>query len=128
MANPLVSVVLPAFNRSESIERTVASVCAQTHRNLQIVVVGSVDGIAQSDPRIEIFSGPFASAAVARNEGIRVARGAFVAFTDADTQWRLWKIEAQLRCLEAIPGCGMIWTDMDAARPSGEVFSRRHLA
>src|SRR5262245_31516605 len=110
MFNPLVSVVFSVVNRPASqpasIERTIASVCSQTHGNLQILVVGATEGLATDDPRLEIISKRYPCAAVARNEGMRAARGDFVAFIDSDTEWRPWKIEAQLRCLEAIPKSG----------------------
>jgi hypothetical protein len=101
----MVSVVIPAFNAALTITRTLRSVRAQTETNLEIIVVddGSTDPTprlvaaeAAEDQRIILLSQPQRGVAAARNRGIEVARGAFVAPLDADDLWARDKIAKQL--------------------------------
>lgn len=105
----LVSVVIPAYNAGRFVGRTVESARAQTHRNLEILVVddGSTDGtasvvesIARSDARVRLLSQENRGVAEARNAGLREARGEFVALLDADDLWHPAKIERQLTRFE----------------------------
>jgi glycosyltransferase involved in cell wall biosynthesis len=132
----LVSVVIPTYNRAYCIAATVDSVLAQTHRNVEVLVVddGSTDGTLEllartyaAEPRVRALSQPNGGVCAARNHGLREARGEFVALLDSDDLWLPWKLEAQLACLRAAPDAGMIWTDMDAITPGGDVFARRYL-
>jgi GT2 family glycosyltransferase len=56
-----------------------------------------------------------------------LARGDYVALLDSDDTWSPWKLELQLACFRTHPEIGMIWTDMEAVAPSGEIVSRSHL-
>jgi glycosyltransferase involved in cell wall biosynthesis len=112
---PLVSVVIPAYNAQRFIERTLASAIAQTHRNLEIIVIddGSVDDTRTivhrfvcKDDRIRILSIPNGGVAEARNVGIAEAAGDFVAFLDADDVWHPKKIQLQLASLTIGDGVG----------------------
>ncbi|NEK55550.1 glycosyltransferase, partial [Rhizobium leguminosarum] len=107
-AQPLVSVVIPAFNASRYIERTLRSAGRQTYRNLEIIVVndGSTDDTAKvvekmalADPRIRMLSTANRGVAAARNTGIQESTGRFVAFLDADDLWHQTKIEKQVNAL-----------------------------
>jgi len=106
----LVSVVIPAYNCERTIGETLASVRAQTHRRLEILVVddGSKDGSAsvvrshaEADDRVRLIPQANGGVAAARNAGILAARGRFVAPVDADDLWRPRKIERQLRTMLA---------------------------
>ena len=136
MTEDLVSVVIPSYNRAYCIATTVDSVLAQTHKNVEILIVddGSSDGTRdliadryRGEPRVRYIHQSNAGVSAARNHGLRLARGQFVALLDSDDIWLPWKVEAQLRCLEALPTAGMIWTDMDAIGPDGELQQRRYL-
>lgn len=127
----LVSVVVPTFNRAYCLARTLDSVLAQTHAELEIVVVddGSTDETQAlvearygAEQRLRYIRQQNCGVAAARNCGIRVARGDFVALLDSDDVWQPWKIELQLLCMEQFPELGMVWTDMEAVDPSGHVF------
>lgn len=135
----LVSVVIPAYNAEESIDETLRSVRAQTHGNLEIIVVddGSTDttlALAQrhaaSDPRIQVIHQSNGGVASARNAGWHQARSAFIAFVDADDLWAPTKIERQLRALQAAgprAGLAYAWTvRIDANGVVGRSFGGTH--
>ena len=132
----LVSVVIPTFNRAYCLARTLDSVLAQTHAELEILLVddGSTDETAElvrqrygDEPRLHYITQPNAGVAAARNHGLRLARGEFVALLDSDDFWQPWKIELQLRCMQQFPELGMVWTDMEAIDPNGYVFNRAYI-
>jgi hypothetical protein len=101
---PVVSVVIPTYNRAHLLPRALDSALAQTHQDLEIVVVddGSTDataGIVQgyADPRVRLIRlAGRSGVSRARNAGIEVARGEWVAFLDSDDEWRPAKLEMQL--------------------------------
>jgi glycosyltransferase involved in cell wall biosynthesis len=94
MSGTLVSIVIPAYNCARTIAETLASACAQTHRELDIIVVD--DG--STDRTAEIVA--IHAVAAARNRGISEARAEFVALLDADDLWHPNKIAAQLKRIE----------------------------
>jgi len=107
--SPLVSVVLPTFNRASTLVPAVRSVLSQTFRDLEIVIVddGSEDDTAEvvrrlEDPRIRYLAhGNNRGASAARNSGIARCRGSFVAFQDSDDEWLPDKLESQLARLDS---------------------------
>lgn len=110
---PLVSAVIPTFNRANFIGHTIKSVLEQSYKNIEIIVVddASTDNTRDivrnfSDPRIIYIcldnnSGP----SIARNTGVRSAKGRFVAFLDSDDAWYPQKIELQIAAIkqQALP-------------------------
>jgi len=114
-APPLVSVVIPTFNRAHVVTRAIDSVLAQTYRPCEILVVddGSTDNTAdvlQSYAgRIVYIRQKNSGPAAARNRGIRESKGEFVAFLDSDDVWLETKIERQVTLLqragEHVPCC-----------------------
>ena len=108
--NALVSVIIPTYNREDSIEQSVRSVMNQTYRNLEIIVVddGSTDGTAivvdrltEEDSRIRyiVNTSDIHGPSAARNFGINAALGKYIAFNDSDDQFREKKIQSQLQQL-----------------------------
>jgi len=103
-ANPLVSVVIPTFNRPALLQRAITSVLAQTWSEFEIIVVddASTEPIQQalnSLPPVIISVHTHSQcrgAAAARNTGIRASKGEFIAFLDDDDQWLPGKLEAQI--------------------------------
>jgi GT2 family glycosyltransferase len=114
-----VGVVVPMHDAERTIAATLASICAQTHRSLDIVVVddGSTDGSAaivedwgRRDPRVRLVRQANAGVAAARNTGAGAARAAFLAFVDADDLWAPTKIACQLAALgEGGPEAGLAY-------------------
>lgn len=109
----LVSVIVPAYNAQRHLDATLRSVRAQTHRELEILVVddGSNDGTrqiaehhARADDRITVLVQPNAGVAAARNLAIAQASGRYIAPIDADDLWAADKIERQLAAMRAGKG------------------------
>lgn len=136
MASPLVSVVVPTYNRAHLIGRTLASALGQTYQNLEIVIVddGSKDDTRgmiardyKDEPRVRYVYKDNGGPASARNVGFRNARGEYIALLDSDDTWVPWKLSLQIRCMEAHPELGMTWTDMEMIDAEGRVADPRHL-
>lgn len=120
---PLVSVVIPTFNRLATVTEAIDSALSQSHAAVEVIVVddGSTDGTGEAlrrrhetDPRVVVVSRPNGGVAAARNAGLREVRGEYVAFLDSDDAWLPWKLEIQVACLEREPDIGMTWTDLSA--------------
>lgn len=92
MSAPLISIVIPTYNRAGLVGAALRSCLIQTHQDFEIVIVDSERStddigavVAQCrDPRIIVHRDPVGSAAANRNRGLRLARGRFVAFLDSD--------------------------------------------
>jgi glycosyltransferase involved in cell wall biosynthesis len=108
---PLVSVVIPAYNRATVLRRAIDSVLRQSFGDFEIIVVddGSTDGTAAeasrcTDPRLSVLRlDANRGAAAARNSGIRAAAGALIAFLDSDDEWLPQKLERQVAALQRAP-------------------------
>jgi glycosyltransferase involved in cell wall biosynthesis len=115
-------VVIPVFNGAGCVAEAVASVLAQDHRPLQVIVVddGSTDGTAAvvaalGAPEVELVRQPNRGHGAAKNAGLARAGGAYVAFLDADDVWLPRKLTAQLDHLEAHPDLGFTVCGMRTA-------------
>jgi glycosyltransferase involved in cell wall biosynthesis len=104
---PNVSVIIPAYNAEKYIVETVQSALDQTCQDLEVIVVddGSKDGTLTAlevfGDRIRVHQQPNGGVARARNTGVSLARGSWVAFLDADDLWLPHKLEQQLTCSDA---------------------------
>src|SRR5690606_5171341 len=90
---PLVSVIIPTYNRAERVGDAIKSALNQTYKNVQIVVVddGSADGtsdyIISHFPQVDFIQQQHAGQAAARNNGLRNAKGDIIANLDSDDIW-----------------------------------------
>lgn len=117
-ANPLVSVVIPAYNVAPYISETLESVFAQTFRNFEVIVVndGSPDteeferAIKPYLGRIRYLKQENQGASVARNTGVVVAEGDYIAFLDADDLWLPGYLEEQMAFIRS-RGCDLACAD-----------------
>ncbi len=125
-----VTVLIPTYNRAGLLERSVDSALGQTYPNCRVLIVddGSTDATERivsarygSNARVRYERQENRGVSAARNLGLSLATGRYVAFLDSDDLWKPWKIELQVACLERLPGVGMIWTDMDCVQGAGTV-------
>ena len=127
---PRVSVILPTHNRVAFIERSTASVLAQTASDLELIIVddASTDSTAEvlrrlaaAEPRIRVIHNAQArGGGGARNVGIEAARGQWVAFLDDDDEWLPHKLEHQLAKLAGDPGAVACGCHFEQHFPSGK--------
>jgi glycosyltransferase involved in cell wall biosynthesis len=108
---PLVSVIVPTYNRADLVLRAVRTVLIQTERDLELLIVddGSDDDTPTvlstvDDPRVRTLRTTHVGVARARNAAIGEARGAWVAFLDDDNEWHPSYLERQLAAAAAAPG------------------------
>lgn len=103
---PVVSVIVPLFNKRDTVERTILSVLGQTEQRFELIVVddGSTDGSRQvieaiSDPRLHVSSQPNGGPGAARNQGVKRSSAPLLAFLDADDTWRPRHLERAVTAL-----------------------------
>lgn len=112
---PLVSVIIPVRNGRDYIDEAIASVLQQSFLDMEIVVIddgstdGNCDSLCDSDPRIRLIHLGGCGVSTARNQGMQAARGALIAFLDADDVWFPGKLQAQVRYMEAHPEVGVVF-------------------
>lgn len=131
---PVVSVVMPFFNSKASMQAAIDSVLGQSFKNLELILVDdcSEDGsrhlarvAAGSDTRVVLISLDINSgAAVARNAGINVCRGDFVAFLDSDDWWPENKLKAQVDFMERT-AAEFSYTPVRVVDESGRLLATR---
>lgn len=125
---PAVSVVIPAFDAAWCIRRAVDSVLAQTFTGFELIVVddGSTDGTAEIlrgyGDALRVVSQANGGMSRARNAGIRLARGRYVAFLDADDRWLPAKLERQVALLDARPELAFCAATATLEDPGGKVL------
>jgi len=131
---PLVSVIIPAFNRPELIKRAVKSALQQTYQNLEVVVAddhSDVDIEAElapiNDPRVIVTRHEEnKGASAARNTAIANSSGEYLAFLDDDDEWLPSKIEKQIARMQSVSeDVGLIYCWTEYRVPDGTVVSQR---
>lgn len=128
---PVVSVVIPTYNRAHDLRRALASVVAQTFSDWEALVVDnhSTDETASvvngfGDARIrQIMVHNHGVIAVSRNLGVREARGEYVAFLDSDDWWVPEKLERSVAELRA--GADIVYHDLRIVRPGRKWWHSR---
>jgi glycosyltransferase involved in cell wall biosynthesis len=112
-----ISVVIPTFNRANTLPRALDSVWTQTWPAAEIIVVddGSTDGtdelVANCYPDVRYLSQPQRGVSAARNRGIRAARSEWIALLDSDDAWLPTKLAEQTRLLRNRPGHRLCHTE-----------------
>ena len=116
MTKALVSVILPVYNREASIARAIRSVLGQTYRPFELIVVddGSTDAtravLKTFGADIIVVAQQHAGAYVARNFGVRHARGELIAFADSDDAWLPHLLEREVPLMRR-PEVGLVFGD-----------------
>jgi len=128
-SGPLVSVIIPTYNRAEYVVEAVASVSQQTYTNLEIIVIddGSSDDTPEclepllKDSRIRYLRQDNAGPAAARNKGLDAVTGEFVAFLDSDDLWLPDSVENRVRAFQKLPeSVGVLFADYVRELSRGE--------
>ena len=109
ISSPIVSTIIPTYNRAHLIGRSIRSVLAQTYEDFELIIVddGSTDNTEEvvrafNDQRIRYIKHPInRGVSAARNTGIKVARGHYIAFQDSDDEWLPHKLERQMALFES---------------------------
>ena len=135
-AEPLISVIVPAYNGEATLASTLASVAAQTYRKIEVLVVddGSSDrtaaiaeAMAAQDSRIRLVRQSNQGVAAARNHGARLATGQAFAFVDADDLWAPEKLALQVKALhEGGPKVALVYTWSALIDADDRVYSLEH--
>ena len=101
-----ISVIIPTFNRKHTLQRAIDSVLAQTFKPFEIIIVddGSKDGTKEwlllNYPSVQYIHQPNNGVSSARNKGIQISQGSWIALLDSDDEWMPEKLEYQSRFLE----------------------------
>lgn len=127
---PLISSVIPLFNKKPHIGRALHSVFAQTEPPGEIIVIddGSTDGGSEvvktfTDQRIKLINQANQGASSARNRGVHLARGELIAFLDADDVWKPRFLEEIMILRATYPQAGMYATAYDIFSPEGKTVT-----
>jgi glycosyltransferase involved in cell wall biosynthesis len=114
----VVSVVIPVRNFGHFIEEAVTSVLSQDVGGIEVIVVddGSTDDTVErlariTDSRLRTEELACVGVGAARNHGLSLARGRYIAFLDADDRWRPGKLRRQIALLESEPTVGFVFTN-----------------
>ncbi len=123
MDNPLISIIMPTYNRIQTLPASISSVLQQTYTNWELIVVDDrstddtkalISDYEKKDPRIRYLynirkKGP----AAARNLGIENSRGEYLAFLDSDDEWFSHHLEDSINALrdEGVNVCFSLWIE-----------------
>ena len=126
-------MIIPCYNYGRYLPEAVGSVVGQTMGDLEIIIVddGSTDGETAeviggfTDRRIRTRRTPNRGISAARNAGLDMARGEFIAFLDADDFWEPTKLERQVAIMDAEPAVTLVFTDLRRFSADGEMQERQ---
>jgi len=132
MTNPLVSVIIPAYNCAEVLSDTMNSVLRQTYGNIEIVVVddGSTDGTGKvvdgfsGSGKIKHLRQENGGPGSARNTGIRLASGGHITFLDADDSLMPDSIEKRMVLIREADGLELVYSNYFIKEPDGSIRQR----
>lgn len=126
---PLVSVVVATYNMGHYLPHAVQSILAQSHGNVEVLIVddGSTDDtpdvtarLMAADARVRVHRQPNGGQAKAKNQGIELSRGDYLAFLDADDAWLPDKLEKQLPLFEGRPQVGVVYSEYQCMDGEGK--------
>lgn len=134
-SEPLVSVILPTYNRGHLLRESIFSVLNQTYRNFELIVVddGSTDETASvvaaiADSRIRYVYQQNGGRSKARNHALSLAQGELIAFLDSDDIYLPDKLARQVVYLQSHPGTRMIYTSAHCIDASGQYLEHKYYA
>ena len=121
---PLVSVIIPTYNRKKTISRSIQSVLNQTYENIELIIVddGSTDGTKElviekyGDAVVYVENQRKKGPSGARNYGVQIANGEYIAFQDSDDEWNEKKLERQMEILLTNTDIKMVYCEIKRYR------------
>lgn len=126
---PVVSVVIPTYNRVEFIGAAISSVLGQSYECFELIVVddGSTDLTAQvvlsfTDSRLIFIKQENQGRSAARNRAIAMARGRYIAFLDSDDEYLQDKLLLQVAYMDSHPEVGLLYTSAQCINATGETM------
>ncbi len=112
---PLVSIIIPTYNRYNFLIEAIESIKNQTYKNFEIIIVddGSIDKTCrlQSDKSVVYLKQNNKGPAAARNSGVNIAKGEWLAFLDSDDLWCREKLRLQMDFAKENPEYDIFYTD-----------------
>jgi glycosyltransferase involved in cell wall biosynthesis len=126
--SPLVTVIIPTYNRSHIVTDAINSVLAQTLKNFQLIIIddGSTDNtrnvLATYQGKVEYFYKANGGASSARNVGLRMAKGKYVAFLDSDDIWHSERLEILVNFMEHNGSYSAVFTDCESIDGDGNMI------
>ena len=131
MKNPLLSVIIPTYNRPHFLPRAVNSALDQTVKNLEVIVVddGSDEPLnLPENPRLRVIRLPQNSGgAVARNVGLKAAKGQYIIYLDDDDELLPHMAQVSLNALadNSLPKPVAVLSGLEVVKPDGKVIEKR---
>lgn len=128
---PLVSVVIPTFNRCDLLERALTAVFGQTLQDLEVIVAddGSTDGtgamLRRWPERVRHLRQTNRGPAAARNLGLAATRGEYIAFLDSDDVWFPRSLEAHLEAFGRNPRTGLVYAGSEVVDAEGRLVKEQ---
>jgi glycosyltransferase involved in cell wall biosynthesis len=113
---PLISTIIPVYNRERYLSEAIESVLAQSYPSIELIIIndGSTDSSAEIAKRFTNKSGQYfyqenSGIGAARNQGIRLAKGEYLAFLDSDDIWLPEKLSLQFDAMRTNPKNNMVF-------------------
>ncbi len=131
---PMISIIIPTYNRNNILKRAIKSALNQTFQDFEIIVIDDASTKSPeklitsfNDSRIKYFCHESNRGAnAARNTGIKLSSGKYIAFLDSDDEWVPDKLECQIKHLENLPvKVGAHYSGSTTVSPEGVVLSHR---
>ncbi|MGP9737773.1 MULTISPECIES: glycosyltransferase [Halomonas] len=134
---PLVSVIMPCFNRLDTIEEAVNSVLAQSYARIELILIddGSEDGTAQwcercanTNPQVNaLLLSENGGVSAARNRGLEAALGEYIMYLDSDNRWDTRYVAAMVGAFKKLPHAEALYSGLyryygDSKTPAGVMF------
>lgn len=134
MNYPVVSIIIPTYNRAALLTNAIQSVLSQTYSDFELLIIDDasqdntqevVEGFA--DPRIHYIRHPQnAGECATRNTGLQACQGEYVAFLDSDDEWLPHKLETQLQLFAQSPfSVGVVYSAINIVR-ADRIFTKSH--
>ncbi len=129
----IVSVIIPCYNNESTIKRAIDSILIQKINNIEIIIIddGSTDksviiAKGMNITNLSIIEIEHSGVSNARNTGIMMAKGHYIAFLDSDDEWMPDKLSTQLKEFVAFPNLGFVSTSAEFRNKDGNLLKLRN--